>query len=67
MPFPGVCGRVCTHPCEKKCKRAEVDQAVSIMALKRTAAEFGKSSDEDLKIDEERGKRIAVVGEGRQG
>jgi len=39
-PFPSVCGRTCHHPCEGKCNRARVDEAVSIMALKRFVADY---------------------------
>ena len=34
-PLPGVCGRVCHHPCEIKCKRGEVDDPIAIAHLKR--------------------------------
>lgn len=34
-PLPGTCGRVCFHPCEGACNRAEFDEAVSINALER--------------------------------
>jgi NADPH-dependent glutamate synthase beta subunit-like oxidoreductase len=34
-PFPGVCGRVCFHPCEAGCNRAQYDEAVSIQLLER--------------------------------
>jgi NADPH-dependent glutamate synthase beta subunit-like oxidoreductase len=34
-PFPGVCGRVCFHPCESGCNRSQYDEAVSIQALER--------------------------------
>ncbi|MFC2036226.1 FAD-dependent oxidoreductase [Chloroflexota bacterium] len=37
-PFPRVLGRVCHHPCESKCTRGKIDEAVSICALKRFAA-----------------------------
>ena len=39
VPLPGVLGRVCPHPCEVKCRRAEVDQALAIRDLKRFAAD----------------------------
>ncbi|MFQ5769916.1 MAG: hypothetical protein ACE5HX_05235, partial [bacterium] len=29
-PFPGRCGRVCTHPCESYCNRAQVDAPVAM-------------------------------------
>ena len=34
-PFPGVCGRVCHHPCEKMCTRNDVDQPLAIRELHR--------------------------------
>jgi formate dehydrogenase beta subunit len=40
MPLPSVCGRVCPHPCEAACRRGNVDEPVSIMTLKRSAADF---------------------------
>ena len=40
MPFAGVCGRICTHPCEASCERAKVDGPVSIRSLKRFMADY---------------------------
>jgi len=34
MPLPMVCGRVCLAPCEKECRRQELDQPIAIEALK---------------------------------
>ena len=34
-PFPSVCARVCPHPCELRCLRADVDEPVGIRAVKR--------------------------------
>jgi heterodisulfide reductase subunit A2 len=39
LPLPGVLGRVCPHPCETACRRAEVDAPVAIRELKRFAAD----------------------------
>ena len=39
VPFPGILGRVCMHPCETQCRRGEVNQPISICALKRYAAD----------------------------
>ena len=39
-PFPAACGRICHHPCESKCNRRELDQAVAINHLKRFAADW---------------------------
>jgi NADPH-dependent glutamate synthase beta subunit-like oxidoreductase/Pyruvate/2-oxoacid:ferredoxin oxidoreductase delta subunit len=41
VPFPGVLGRVCYHPCEDACRRGtEIDEPVSICALKRFVADY---------------------------
>ncbi|HDN78902.1 MAG TPA: FAD-binding protein, partial [Chloroflexi bacterium] len=40
VPFPGVLGRVCPHPCEQACNRGGVDQPVAICALKRFVADW---------------------------
>ncbi|MDA8138618.1 MAG: FAD-dependent oxidoreductase [Desulfobacteraceae bacterium] len=39
-PFPAVCGRICIHPCEYKCRRGELDDPVAIRLLKRFAADW---------------------------
>lgn len=39
-PFPAVCGRICIHPCEYKCRRGELDQPIAIRALKRLASDW---------------------------
>lgn len=39
-PFPGICGRVCLHPCEEQCRRKDFDQALAIAALKRFVADY---------------------------
>ena len=38
-PLASTCGRICAHPCETKCRRAVIDQPISIRALKRTLTE----------------------------
>lgn len=42
IPLPSVLGRICPAPCEKACKRKEIDSPVSICLLKRYAGDFGK-------------------------
>jgi 2-oxoacid:acceptor oxidoreductase delta subunit (pyruvate/2-ketoisovalerate family) len=67
-PFPAVMGRVCYHPCETACNRAQLDEAVGINAVERFLG--------DLAIEQgwalpppgpESGKRILVVGGGPAG
>ena len=38
-PFPAVCGRICNKKCEQACTRGEIDEAVSIDAVKKFIAE----------------------------
>lgn len=38
-PLTSVCGRICAHPCESRCRRGAIDQPISIRALKRTLTE----------------------------
>ena len=39
-PFPTTCGFICEHPCEARCRRNIVDDAVNIRGLKRMAADY---------------------------
>ncbi len=38
-PMASVCAHVCAHPCESQCRRGDIDQPISIRALKRTLTE----------------------------
>ncbi|MBI4406036.1 MAG: FAD-dependent oxidoreductase [Deltaproteobacteria bacterium] len=40
-PLASICGRICGAPCETACRRGNVDQSISIRALKRSAQEEG--------------------------
>jgi heterodisulfide reductase subunit A-like polyferredoxin len=68
-PFPAVCGRVCTHPCETECTRSQVDEAISICQLKRFAADEVKASGKDSPPAclPKNGRRVAIVGSGPAG
>jgi indolepyruvate ferredoxin oxidoreductase, alpha subunit len=66
LPFPMIIGRICTRPCEKKCVRGEVEEAMAINALKRAATEFGKY-DDDYTVTSEKEEKVAVIGGGPAG
>ena len=68
-PLPAVCGRVCTHPCETKCKRGEVDEPIAINALKRFAADYGArfKVKTEVSIAQPKGEKVAIVGSGPAG
>ena len=69
VPFPGILGRVCMHPCEDACRRLAVfDEPVSICALKRFAADkadnvFERASN----VSENTGNKVAIIGAGPAG
>jgi NADPH-dependent glutamate synthase beta subunit-like oxidoreductase/ferredoxin len=69
VPFPGVLGRVCIHPCEAKCQRGlVVDHPLMIRMIKRFAADNGDDSWKKLsKKLPPSGKKVAVVGSGPAG
>ncbi|MEZ4600851.1 MAG: 4Fe-4S dicluster domain-containing protein [Syntrophotaleaceae bacterium] len=61
MPFPGIFGRICNHPCETRCRRAEVGQALAIGSLERLCVEKHGSPD-PVKPLPRKNKHIAVIG-----
>jgi NADPH-dependent glutamate synthase beta subunit-like oxidoreductase len=67
-PFPGVCGRVCLHPCENKCNRNDYDESVSIKALERAAFDHSEMAKVRRPLPMAKtGKRIAIIGSGPAG
>jgi NADH-quinone oxidoreductase subunit F len=69
LPFPMTLGRVCHHPCEAKCKRAQVDEPVAIRHLKRFAADWasGHNIEYTPEIRTKREQKVAVIGSGPAG
>jgi NADH-quinone oxidoreductase subunit F len=68
IPFPSVCGYVCIHPCEAKCRRGLLDEAIRIKDLKRFAADHGNGLwKESSRVAPASGKRVAIVGSGPAG
>ena len=68
-PLPGICGRVCTHPCESECNRTNVDEAVAICALKRFVADWELEKGEKRKkpIKQRYSEKVAIIGSGPAG
>ncbi len=69
IPLPASIGRVCPHPCEDKCRRALVEQPLSIAYLKAFAADNDMASENPFKpeVAASTGKRVAIVGGGPAG
>jgi NADPH-dependent glutamate synthase beta subunit-like oxidoreductase len=67
-PFPAIHGRVCYHPCETSCNRAELDTAVSIHAVERFLGDLALEQGWKFDIPGVRsGKRVLVIGAGPSG
>ncbi|MFH0813641.1 MAG: FAD-dependent oxidoreductase, partial [Pseudomonadota bacterium] len=71
-PLPAVCGRVCHHPCEGKCRRGEVDEPVAIREIRRFISDYAyqHSKEDEIKprgLFPETGKKIAIIGAGPAG
>ncbi|MCX7026549.1 MAG: FAD-dependent oxidoreductase [Spirochaetes bacterium] len=68
-PLPGVCGRVCFHPCEEACNRGDLDEPVSINALERFLDDAARANTipEEIPVSAPTGKRVAIAGSGPAG
>ena len=68
-PFPGICGRVCHHPCEDVCMRQEIDEPIAIRPLKRFVADYAIAQGEEPfeAVPRTSEARIAIVGAGPSG
>ncbi|HTY82022.1 MAG TPA: FAD-dependent oxidoreductase [Dehalococcoidales bacterium] len=79
IPFPGVIGRVCPHPCEKECNRGKLDDPISINGVKRFVADhvmknglegkyaYIKEQAQPEKCPITKKEKVAVVGAGPAG
>jgi len=67
--LPGICGRICTHPCEAACRRGELDEPIAIRDIKRFVADYEKSQANASSVEAApvRDEKIAVVGSGPAG
>jgi len=67
-PLPAVMGRVCYHPCETACNRAQLDEAVGIHSVERFLGDEAIRRGWRIEVDAEpSGKRVLVVGAGPSG
>lgn len=67
-PFPTACALICEHPCEERCRRTMIDDAVNIRGMKRYAVDKARASEVPVPAcAPSTGKKIAVVGGGPSG
>jgi heterodisulfide reductase subunit A2 len=67
LPLPGVLGRVCPHPCESRCRRAEIEEAVAIKDLKRFVADSVDPARITPPTIRDNAQSVAVIGSGPAG
>ncbi len=69
IALPLILGYICPAPCEKACRRKQVDEAVSICSLKKKVAETGFEDETILHPQKQRstGKKVAIIGSGPAG
>ncbi len=68
VPFPAVLGYVCVHYCEAKCRRGQLEEAIAIKELKRSAADNDTGLwKKNIKNAPPTGKKAAIVGSGPAG
>ncbi|MDD4571300.1 MAG: FAD-dependent oxidoreductase, partial [Clostridia bacterium] len=70
-PFPAVCGRICTRPCESKCRRAQLDEAIAIADMKRFVADYAFKNEKPYTTQDivyvKNGKSVGIIGAGPSG
>ena len=65
-PFPTACAYICEHPCEARCRRRMVDDAINIRGLKRYAVDHAGDVP-NPPCAPPTGKKVAVIGGGPSG
>jgi len=70
-PFVSVCGRVCDHPCQFKCRRNQIDDTVAIRSLKRFAGDYIYEHTKEIPripvVQKKLPQKIGVIGGGPAG
>ena len=68
-PVAAICGYVCSAPCEKACRRADIDKPLSIRAMKRFLVDwhYGNNMPDNVVVAPASGKSVGVVGAGPAG
>jgi NADPH-dependent glutamate synthase beta subunit-like oxidoreductase len=66
-PLPGICGRVCYHPCQANCNRNHFDETVEIRSLERAIADYGFATPQKCSNPTDTKTAVAVIGSGPAG
>ncbi len=65
-PFPTACAYICEHPCEARCRRHMIDDAINIRGLKRYAVDHAGNVPQP-ECAPPTGKKVAIIGGGPSG
>ncbi|MGI6712084.1 MAG: pyridine nucleotide-disulfide oxidoreductase/dicluster-binding protein [Bacillota bacterium] len=65
--WPGIIGYLCEHPCQKKCKRNELEESVQISKLERACVDYAYDSMKKESYSPSKKHKIAIVGSGLSG
>jgi formate dehydrogenase beta subunit len=68
-PVAAMCAYVCSAPCERACRRGDIDRPLAIRAMKRFLVEWHEASGipDTLPVITPRPERVAVIGAGPAG
>ncbi len=68
-PVAAICGYVCSAPCEKACRRGDIDKPLSIRAMKRFLVDWHYSNNmpDNVQVRPASGRSVAVIGAGPAG
>jgi NADPH-dependent glutamate synthase beta subunit-like oxidoreductase/ferredoxin len=68
-PVAAICGYVCSAPCEKACRRGDIDKPLSIRAMKRFLVDWHYSNNmpDDVQVRPPSGQSVGVIGAGPAG
>ena len=69
-PLPSICGRICTSPCERRCRRGKIEEAVANRDLKRYVSDYAMRHEDTYFHDivcSKNGHKVAIIGAGASG
>lgn len=67
-PFPAIMGRVCYHPCQTACNRAQLDEAVGINSVERFLGDLAIEKGWTIPVTAQpSGFHVLIIGSGPAG